>query len=289
MDKVYVAKGDSAYKVTKKLLGMMNFSLSNKKVFIKPNLTTNSPPESGITTDVKVVRAILEKLKNCDVTIGDGGVGDTMGALKDNGYFELANEFGTRVVDLNKDAVIYKKIPKPVYAKELPFAKSALECDYLINVAKLKIHSLATVTLCLKNLFGAIPSRRHKLPLHPFINRAICDFVQVLRSDLNIIDGIVGNETDEVASHPVKSGIIIGGYNPIAVDFVGAKCMGVKPEEVEHLRIAQEIFGKPSIKVIGTQIEEVRKEYKKERQLSTSIRYAGERVMGFFLSKMQRD
>ncbi|MEM4389564.1 MAG: DUF362 domain-containing protein [Candidatus Micrarchaeia archaeon] len=285
MEKVYLIRSSDAYAGARSLLAKLNFSLRKKRVLIKPNLTVNASPKSGITPDVGLGRAVLERLEDCDVVIGDAGTGDTEGALTELGWAELAREFGARTMDLNRDEIVWLDIPHPFHARRIPFAKTAVSCDYLINIAKLKIHSLATVTLCLKNLFGCVPTRRHRLVLHPFIGKVVADIAQVIRSDLNLVDGIVGNELDEVVSHPVHSGILLAGRNPLAVDSVGARCMGVEPNEVEYLRLLTELRGLKRIEVIGERIEDVARAYRRERPLTTSLRYAYERALSFIYRK----
>lgn len=280
--KVYIEKGNDAYKTTKKLLKKIDFKVENRKVLIKPNITTSDSAQSGITTDVNVVRAILERLKNCETIIGEGSVSNTIKAFEVNGYVEVAKEFNAKLVDLNKDEIVRKKVAKPFRFKELPFAKTVFECDYLINVAKLKTHSLSLVTLCLKNLFGTVVPRRNRVIVHPSINKAICDIAQVVYPDFNVIDGIMGNQLDEVISNPVNSGIVIGGYDALAVDLVACLCMDIDPAQVEHLRLAQKLFGKRKIKLIGERIEDVRKEYEVGSLFATKIRYAGERMLSYF-------
>jgi len=279
--KVYIEKGNDAYKTTKRLLKKINFKVKNRKVLIKPNVTTSDSAQSGITTDVNVVRAILERLKNCEIIIGEGSVSNTIKAFEVNGYVEVANEFNVKLVDLNKDEIVRKKVPRPLRFKELPFAKTVFECDYLINVAKLKTHSLSLVTLCLKNLFGTVIPRRNRVIVHPSINKEICGIAQVVHPDFNFIDGIIGNQLDEVISDPVNSGIIIGGKDALAVDLVASLCMGIDPGQVKHLILAQKLFGKKEIEVIGEKIEDVVKQYKVGSLFATKIRYAREKILGY--------
>jgi uncharacterized protein (DUF362 family) len=263
--KVYILGGNNPYNTTKKLLDKMNFSLSNKKVFIK----TNVHPNKTVSTDVNVIRAILEKLKDCDIIIG-GNVGITGRPFKINNYYDLKEEFGVKLLDLDKDDIVIKKVRDPIRYKEFPVAKSSVDAGYVINVAKLKIHSHAKVTMCLKNLFGCIPGRI-RLTIHPFIIYAIHDYMQIFRSDLNIIDGIIGNQNDEGIPHPVRSNIMIGGYDALCVDVVGTKCMGVDPEEVEYLKLLN--YDTRKIEVIGEKIEDVLRCYSRRKLPMTYIRY----------------
>jgi len=262
--KVYIVSGRDPYKATKELLSKMRFSLKNKKVFIKANLH----PNKIASTDVGVVRAILEKLKNCDTTIG-GNVGISGEPFTINGYDKFEKKFNVRLLNLDKDEKIVKKVKNPLRFNDFPIAKSVLDADYVINASKLKIHCHAKVTLCLKNLFGCIPGRV-KILIHPYINEAIHDYMQIFKSDLNIIDGVVGNQNDEFYPNTVKSNIVIGGYDVLSVDVVGTKCMGVYPCEVEYLKLLN--YDKLKIDVIGEKIEKVFKEYDTRRRPIRTLR-----------------
>lgn len=282
--KVYLLKGEDAYSLTKELIRKTNFKLKNKKVLIKPNLTTSATAREGITPDIGIIKAVLESLKDCDITIGDCG-GNIEYAFKNLGYYDLQKDFNFKLLDLNKDEIVYKDIPKPYVFKKIPIAKTVLDSEYIINVSKLKIHSLAKVTLSIKNMFGCVPTRLNRIRIHPHINRALLDIMQVVKSDFNIIDGIYGNQGDEVVSNPVHSSILIGGYDMIGCDTIGSKCMGVNPDDVEYLRLARELFGEREIEVIGKNIEDVKKEYSKDLMWSTRMRYRFEKGISYLLRK----
>lgn len=262
--KVYITKGTDPYRTTKSLLEKMKFSIRDKKILIKVNVH----PNKIASTDSRVVRAILEKLNNCDTTIG-GNVGITGKSFIINNYVKLAKDFNVKLLDLDKDEEVIKKVKNPLRFNELPIAKSVLDADYVINVAKLKIHCHATVTLCLKNLFGCIPGRI-KMLIHPFISQGIHDYMQIFKSDLNIIDGIVGNQNDEFFTNPIRSNIVIGGYDIMSVDVVGTKCMGVDPEEVEYLKLLN--YNKKEVEIIGEKIENVIKNYDRRRRPIRTVR-----------------
>ncbi len=276
--KVFIQSGNDSYKTAKKILEKINFSVRNKKVLIKPNLTFPSESKS-VNTDVGVVKAVIEKLKDCDTLVGDGGY-DTEKTFELCGYDSLQDEFGVKLIDLNKDEIIRKKIPKPFAFREIPFAKSAFGCDYIINIGKLKIHSLAKATLCIKNLFGLVVPRRNRVIIHPFINKALADIVQVVKPDFNIIDGIVGNQIDEVRADPVSSGIVLASEDALSLDIVGCKCMGLEQQQVEYLALIEKLLGERKIETFGEEINRIAKPYKTKALLSTKLRYFGERMLG---------
>lgn len=272
--KVFIQKGSNPYNTTKKLLKKMKFSVKGKRVLIKPNLTFPSESKS-INTDVSVIKAVVERLKNCEILVGDGGY-NTEKAFELGGYHSLEN---VKLVDLNKDKVIKKRIQKPFAFKEIPFAKTVFECDYFINIGKLKVHSLAGVTLSIKNLFGTVVPRRNRVIVHPHINRALADIVQVIKPDFNIIDGVIGNQIDEVRVFPVESEIVLASYDPLSLDFVACECMGIDPKRIEHLILIEKLLGKRSIQIIGEDVNKIKKNFQTRKLLSTKIRYFGERIL----------
>ncbi len=67
--------------------------------------------------------------------------------------------------------------------------------------------------------------------------------------------------------------LVIAGTDPVAVDAVGAAVMGVQPESVKHLRLAEEkgigTCDLRRIKIVGEPIERVRKKFR--RSLSSRV------------------
>ena len=279
--RVGIERGDQAYETTARLLDRLNFGVTGKTVLLKPNLTTASSAESGITTDVGVCRAILERLDGCRILIGEGSGGANTGtAFERTGYVDLARRFDAELVNFDEVAVVRKPVPAPLHFTELPFARTVFDVDTIISAAKLKIHSLAQVTLSLKNMFGCVP-RSEKLRVHPHINKGILDIAQVIYPDFSVVDGIVGNERDELDSFPVPSGIVLAGEDALSVDCVGTRCMGVDPDEVEHLRRGTELFGPRAIELLGPPISEVAKIYNRKRSRRGQWAVWGSRVLGW--------
>ncbi len=277
---VCIEKGEETYETTKRCLSKLNFKVKNKKVLIKPNLTINAPSQKGITTDVNVCKAIIERLENCEITIGESGI-DTDECFEDLGYNKLAKEFNAKIVNFNKDTIVKKEVKNPLAQKKIQIAKTLLESEYVISAAKLKIHSLAQVTLSIKNMFGCVPKRINKLKIHPLINHAIVDILQVRYPDFCIIDGIIGNQRDECRSDPIKAGLIIAGKDAIAVDSIATMCMAINPNEIRHINNAISVFGKKDIEVIGEKIEDVSKNFDRGIRLSTKVRYLCEGVLSY--------
>jgi uncharacterized protein (DUF362 family) len=271
---VYVAKNNDPYEGAKQALDALKFGVTGKKVYIKPNMTGGQPSRDGLTVDIGLVRAVLERLHDCPrITIGESCSG-TKQAFDELGYRQLVKEFpNVQLEDIRESKIVWKPIPKPYHTKEMPFNASIFEHDYVVNIAKMKTHSLAGVTLCLKNIFGFIPTRKQKLMYHPFIRKAILDMNQVVPSHFCMVDGVWGNEFDEIQSTPKYTGSVIAGENILAVDMVAASIMGINLADHETYQMAFELWGKPEINVIGNEPEDVKTDFRQGCLFTTRLRY----------------
>ncbi len=274
---VYLAKTNDAYQGTCEALDELKFNVSGKRVYIKPNLTGGRPSRDGLTADIGPVKAVLERLHNCpQITIGES-CSDTTAAFKELGYKQLIEEFpNVCLEDIRSTEIIWKPVPKPYHTKEMPFNASVFNHDYIINIAKMKTHSLAGVTLCLKNIFGFIPTRKQKLMYHPFIRKAILDMNQVVQSHFCIVDGVWGNEFDEIQSTPKFTGAVIAGENILGVDMIAAEVMGINLNDIDTYRMAFELWGDPEINLSGSSIDEVKTRYRQGCLFTTRLRYLKE-------------
>jgi uncharacterized protein (DUF362 family) len=155
--------------------------------------------------------------------------------------------------------------------KKVRVAKTALEST-IISVPKLKPHRMATVTLSLKNMMGALAS---KGTMHAGVSlsKNIADLASILKPSIAVVDGIIAGQGHETSGNPIQLNIVIAGTDPVAVDAVGAAVMGIKPAEVKHLVYAEKKgLGTSSIDkitVLGEPIEKVKRKF--NRSLSSKL------------------
>ena len=279
--KVALSKGADSLLTTHQALHLIQDEITvkpNDRIVIKPNIVRPVAPEKGITTDARVVEAIIEFLQDQnveDIVIAEGGNPGTDTAFKKLGLKDLEKKHGVGLVNLNKDRWEEVNIPNSVALHKVKVAKTVLECDGIINVPKLKIHHMAQVTLSLKNLMGVIVDNRG-LIMHDMIDEKIVDLASMFKPVINVVDGIVGAEKDEVVGDPVESNVIIAGIDMVSVDAVGSAVMGLDPTRIRHVQIAAErglgVSDLAHIEVIGESIEAVMKKYSTEystRKLKT--------------------
>jgi len=104
------------------------------------------------------------------------------------------------------------------------------EDSYFITMAKMKTHSLTKISCALKNQYGCLMEKR-KIKFHRFLDDAIMDANLAMRPDFCLVDGIVGLGTARgpVWGIPINARSIVAGSDPVAVDCVCAKIMGLIP------------------------------------------------------------
>jgi len=279
MSQVAIVNGTSPVETTVKALETIasdvdNILSSKKPILIKPNYINSKHPSTGITTDSRVIEGVVKFLrghKTKEIIIGEGsGFAETFQAFKVAGVDAVAERWDVKLVDLNQDEFIEVKPPDPLALRKIRVAKTALEST-VISVPKLKPHRIATVTLSLKNMMGAIASKgsMHKGRL----NRNIADLVSVLKPDIAVVDGIIAGEGHETSGNPVEMNLVITGIDPVAVDAVGAAVMGIPPTDVKHLLLAEKkglgTCHLEEITVLGEPIEKVQRKF--QRSLSSRL------------------
>ena len=115
-----------------------------------------------------------------------------------------------------------------------------------INVPKLKTHSMAVVTLGIKNQWG-FPHHDDRNKDHNYnLHSKFVDVYEIIKPDITIIDGINGTIHGHYPPTALEDklvipfNVLIGGRDTLAVDVVGARIFGLELDEVPHLRIAYE-------------------------------------------------
>jgi uncharacterized protein (DUF362 family) len=237
---VVIVRGEKPEKMVPKGLGQLDIKIPQEKIVIKPNLIANQPYPT--TTSSKTVEAIIKNLKKFkkEIIIAEGaGWTDTYAAYRDQGYQQIAEKYGVKLVDLNIDRVQIVENPKAIILKvhELPLT---LKDAFIVSAAVLKVHSQTGVTLSLKNMLGATigghKGRYHRRGIH----ESIVDINMYKAPNLAIIDGREANIKGELGGEIQTFNLMIFSQDPVAADAVGAKILGVNPLSIKHLQLAQE-------------------------------------------------
>ncbi|MCS7112658.1 MAG: DUF362 domain-containing protein [Nitrososphaerota archaeon] len=279
---VYVAKPGLNYEDVYRTVFMMLDRLwiisklriePRSRILVKPNLTIDKPWTTGATVCPYLVEAIVRwfqmKIDDCEVIVGEGsmlGV-DTFKSFEVCGYLELADRLGIELVDLNRQPTVTVEVADGKVLKEIEVAKTVLESDFIVNVAKLKTHILTLVSLGMKNMKGILPYKGKKAIHFLGLEHGIVDLNSIVKPDLTFIDGLIGMEGfGPLVGEAIELGIIVAGFDVVSVDSIASYMMGVDPYEVLHIRYAGErglgVLELDRVKVYGLDPSIVRRPFK---------------------------
>ncbi len=249
--------------------GMSNFIKPGMRVLLKPNLLSVVDPTQCVTTHPAVLRAVGELVKEAgaEVWIGDSPASEKRegkDAWQTSGMAQVISLLGVKHVSF-RSAVL-----KELNGHKYYIARPVLDTDLIINLPKLKTHSLTLYTGCVKNLFGSISGGR-KQELHVLapgvrdFSAILVDILQLVKPALNIMDGVMGLEGNGpgAAGTPHAYNLLAASTDAVGLDTVMARAMGFPPKAITHLEMAGsrglgisdpeeiEIIGDPSLLDFG--------------------------------------
>jgi uncharacterized protein (DUF362 family) len=229
---------------------------SEQQILIKPNLVEALDPP--ITTPVEIVGALIDYLRSISpeyhIIIGEGCGSlayDTYHVFKNFGYTELAKEKKVTLLDLNDEELIKKKDSNCRRWPEMYLPQIGYD-SFLISVPVLKAHSLAGVTLTMKNMMGLVPPAHYqqgghwkKASFHQGIQEAVSDLNKYRTPDFTLLDATVGMQEAHLwgptCDPPVNR--IAAGFDPVAIDTYGCMLLGRDWRDIGHIRMAHTRLG----------------------------------------------
>ena len=158
--------------------GMRAIAQGKERILLKPNLMAPLP---NATTKPAVIRALARLMKAAgkDVSIAEGSATaapfnvrgnevfrttkkDLLNGLQQYvfdqlGYTELARSLRLPLLNLHTGELVDVKLPGAFVFDKLTIHRCLVETDLLCSIPMMKTHSLAGVTLGMKNLVGAYP------------------------------------------------------------------------------------------------------------------------------------
>ena len=257
-------------KVLNDLDGIERFVKRGDKVALKPNFIVYSAPSKGIVTHPLFTFEIFKKVLEVG---GEPFVIDSPGSgipfnkpslrylYKSTGYWDIFKDYreflnfdtSTEIVEV-KNGLLLNKIR---------ILKRLSDSDVIINLPKMKTHTLTYLSGAVKNMFGAIPGIEKTSYHSRFRNindfsKAIIDILHTTNPTLSIMDGILSLEGDGPAmmGKPKNTGVILGSKNPFSLDFAFSDIIGLNHSSVPYLKLSLEnkISG-DSYKIIGDKIK----------------------------------
>lgn len=247
MSAIYEIYGFDPHAMTQALMeaaGVHALIPAGANIALKPNLVVAAPPEQGATTHAGVLSGAIEYLQShgfTDLEIIEGSwVGDHTGrAMAAAGYDRVCRDYNVPFYDLKGD----QSTPVDTPFGPIRICRRALEADFLINLPVLKGHCQTVMTCALKNCKGCIPDSEKRRFHTAGLMKPIAALACALRPHLTIVDSICGDLDFEEGGNPVPTGRMHLGTDPVQLDAYGCRLMGLSPEEVPYIGLAQQWGG----------------------------------------------
>lgn len=247
--------------------GITAFVKPGDRVLLKPNLLKARPPEAAVTTHPEIVRAVIRLVREAG---GEAVVADSPGL----GELRRVSERTGILAVVEEEGAVLAATEEPVQVRSrgrfqrFEIARWAHEADVIINLPKLKTHGMTVLTGAVKNLFGCVPGKRkvqwhfNTGVNHDLFMRMLIELCGLLRPALTVMDAVVGMEGNGPGSgDPRRIGAVLAGTDPVAVDAVSARLVGVDPATLPLLRAAAAAgFGQPhaeEIDVLGDAVADL--------------------------------
>ena len=242
--------------------GMERFVPQNARVVIKPNIcVAYHTYEFAATTNPWVVGALVKmafeagasKVQVMDNPFG----GSPEEAYTRSGIAEQVKAAGGEMVSMPRFKFTSTSIPNGVDLKQVETFEDALKADVLIDVPIAKNHSLARLTLGMKNLMGLILNRP---AIHRNLGQRLADLTSLIQPTLTVVDAVrilmdhgpTGGNLDDVK----KMDTVIVSQDIISADSYAATLFDMQPEGLSYVKAGTAMgLGRSDLK--NLKIEEI--------------------------------
>ncbi len=112
----------------------------------------------------------------------------------------------------------------------------------------------------------------HSIDHRRWNTEAIVDLSNIADIDFVVVDAVMCLETQKTNKgyNQVRFNTILAGADPVALDHVGAKMMGLNPDDVAHITLAEKVGlgtnAADKIQIMGVPIGEAMKRVKKNQK-----------------------
>lgn len=244
--------------------GIESIIPKNKTILLKPNLVVASTEDTAVTTHPVIFESIAKLLveNNYNVIYGDSpGLGNPEKVAHKSGLKDVADKYNIKHADFTNGKQV--SVPSSKVCKQFEIANANFEADTIINLPKMKAHALQRITGAIKNPFGMVlgynKATMHSRYTNAFIfAEMLIDLNNYLDISLHIMDGILAMEGNGPRNgNPTKMNVILISKDPVALDTVFCKLVGVDHMIIPTITYGQEygLGNYDNIELLGDPIE----------------------------------
>lgn len=209
---------------------------SGKKILLKPNLISASAPSLACSCPqfvTAVANCFLER--GATVLLGDSpAFGSAKQVLKKHGFVAALSGLDVSLIEFQTK--VERKLD---CGFSVTVAAEALDCDYFVNLPRVKAHQQMGVTMAVKNVFGIVLGARKALlhmthgKTHHGFAELILDLCKILPPTIGIADGItVMNKTGPVNGSPLSLSCVALSRDFVALDRALLEVLGIEKEQI---------------------------------------------------------
>jgi uncharacterized protein (DUF362 family) len=261
-----VARGGEPEEMARRALaalgGMERFVSPGDDVIVKPNMcVAYHSYEYAATTNPWLVAGLVKlaleagarRVRVMDYPFG----GSPEEAYVRSGIQEQVQSAGGEMEIMSRLKFVKTDIPQGLDIQKCDIYDEVLNADVIINVPIAKHHSLARLTLGMKNLLGVV---RDRPSMHRNLGQRLADLASRVQPTLTVVDAVrilkahgpTGGNLDDV----VQLDTVIVSTDIVAADSYAATLFGLEPNELSYIQAATNM-GLGQSDLGGVKIEEI--------------------------------
>ncbi|MEF8873932.1 MAG: DUF362 domain-containing protein [Candidatus Thermoplasmatota archaeon] len=240
----------SAYEVVEEafaaLGGVDEFVEDGETILVNPNLLKGTSPDKAVVTHPDFIIAVIKVLekKDVEIIVGDSPAGRMTESnlekhYEKSGWLKIEEETSARLnYDVEK---ITEEFAEGGTKKSFDLIKLAEEVDGIVNLPKLKTHTLTVFTGAVKNQFGLVHGLSKAAYHGQFqqlnqFGKMLLDLNSTVDTRISIMDGIVGmGGNGPSGGETVELNSILASKNEVACDYAACRLAGIPPQKVPTL------------------------------------------------------
>jgi uncharacterized protein (DUF362 family) len=242
---IIVARGSDPEELVRQALaalgGMERFVSPGYSVIVKPNICHSYYSyEYAATTNPWVVGALVKlaleagakKVQVMDFPFG----GTPEAAYVSSGIEEQVKAAGGEMVVMPRISFHQRKVVNGLDLKNITIYDGIFEADTIINVPIAKTHSLAKLTLGMKNLMGVVQSRN---TFHSRMGMRLVDLTNMVKPALTVVDAtrmlMANGPTGGNLADVKVADTLLASTDIVAVDAYAATLFNMRPEDLDYV------------------------------------------------------
>jgi len=243
--------GEKLSRALVRIGGMARFVRPGARVLIKPNFVG---PFRKAATSFDVLEALVGEVRAAGgapfMAESSGFEFNTEATFRVLGAYELAAKLNVELLNLDDHPYTPVRAAR-AYVSRFLVSEPVLRADCIINVPRLKGHSLTGLTFGMKNVLGCV-ARETRRKIHATgLNRGIVELNKIIRSDLCVVDALTYMNR-AVFDEERPLGAIVAGGDVVATDIACCRILGIDYRRVSHIELAARESGQNALpEIVG--------------------------------------